>query len=166
MNLNTNFVSVSEFKRREEFKKSPRCVLFVEDNVDDFAFATRELAKIKLCNKITRVSTADEMLGYLRGVDQYLDRTRFPMPAVIVLDLRLPDGEGLEAQAMLRASLKFRRIPLLTISDATNADKLRMTVELGADASIIKPFQGEEFKRIAEELRLQLEFDAELTLPR
>jgi CheY-like chemotaxis protein len=84
------------------------------------------------------------MLQYLRGVDQYLDRARFPVPAVIVLDLRLPDSDGLEAPAMLHSSLKFRRIPLVTISDATNADQLRMTVELGADASMIKPFKGED----------------------
>lgn len=166
MNLHTSFVSVTEFKRREELKQSPRCVLFVEDNLDDFSLATYELAKVKLRNKVNRVSTADEMLQYLRGVDQYLDRTRFPMPAVIVLDLRLPDSDGLEAQAMLRSSLKFRRIPLVTISDVTNAKQLQTTVDLGADASMIKPFSGEEFRNIAGELRLALEFDTAKQLSR
>lgn len=161
MNLNTNFVSATEFKRREDLKKAPRCVLLVQDNLDDFAFATYELARLKLRNKISRVSTADEMLEYLRGVDQYLDRTRFPVPAVIILDLRLPDSDGLEAQAMLRSSLKFRRIPLITLGDATNAAQLQTSVELGADASMIKPFKGDEFKRIAGELRLPLEFEVE-----
>ncbi|MGZ4961119.1 MAG: response regulator [Limisphaerales bacterium] len=159
MSIHTSFVSVTEFKRREDLKKSPRCVLFVEDNMDDFVFAIYELAKVKLRNKIRRVSTADEMLRYLRGVDQYLDRTTFAVPAVIVLDLRLPDSDGLEAQAMLRSSLKFRRIPLITISDATNTEQLQTTVELGADASMMKPFKGVDFKSIAEELRLPLEFE-------
>lgn len=164
MNINTNFVSVTEYKRREELKKSPRCILFVEDNVEDFDFALHQLARLKLRNRISRVSTADEMLEYLRGVDQYLDRTRFPMPAVILLDLRLPDSDGVEGQAMLRSSLKFRRIPLITISDVTNAAQLRTTVELGADASMFKPFSAEEFKRIAGELRLPLEFDTDKEL--
>jgi CheY-like chemotaxis protein len=160
MNINTSFVSVTEFKRREDLKKSPRCVLFVEGNMDDFAFAADELVRFKLCNTIIRVGTADEMLEYLRGVDQYSDRTKFPVPAVIVLNLRLPDADGLEAQAMLRSSLKFRRIPLITISDASNAKQLQTTVDLGADASMIKPFKGEEFKTIAAELRLPLQFAA------
>jgi CheY-like chemotaxis protein len=160
----TSFVSLTEFKRREDLKKSPRCVLFVEDNLEDFAFATYQMARLKLRNNIRRVSTADEMLEYLRGVDQYLDRTRFPMPAVIVLDMRLPGSNGLEAQAMLRSSLRFRRIPLITISSAEYADQLQTSVELGADGSMVKPFNGAEFKRIVEDLRLPLEFDTGVEL--
>src|SRR6478672_2217211 len=102
--------SETGIRRRDELTAAPKCVLFVEDNIDDFLLAAYALSKIRLCNKVRQVSNADEMLEYLRAMDEYLNREKFPMPAVIVMDMGLPRISGLEAQAMLRTKLRFRQI--------------------------------------------------------
>lgn len=151
--------SDTEIRRLRELQTAPRCVLFVEDNPVDFEVACRELQNVHLANRTKCVRTADEMLEYLRGMDAYLDEKNFPMPAVIIIDQRSDDG--LEAQQMLRSQLRFRHIPVVAISSSDEIDKLRMAMELGADAWMTKPFTGEHFRRVARELKLPLKFEPE-----
>jgi CheY-like chemotaxis protein len=129
--------------------------------VDDFEIACMRLHKAKLRNKVLRVITADEMLEYLRSMDAYLDRDKFPLPAVIVLDQRLPDADGLEAQQMLKSSLRFRHIPVIAISSSDQILKLQSAVELGADGFMVKPFNADDFRRLTKELSLPIQFDTE-----
>jgi CheY-like chemotaxis protein len=152
--------SNTEFRRLHDLQTAPRCILFVEDSPPDYEIACIQLKKVHLRNKTHCVSTSDEMLEYLRAMDLFLDRERFPMPAVIIMDQRLPGGaSGLEAQQMLRADLRFRRIPIIAISSSEQIPILRAAMELGADAWMTKPFNGAEFRHIAQDLDLPVEFE-------
>jgi len=151
--------SGTEIRKRNELDMAPKCVLFVEDNFDDFSMACYALSKIKLSNKVMHVGSADEMLEYLRAMDGYLDRDRFPVPAVIVMDMRLPGASGMEAQTMLRTNLRFRHIPVICISTSESLQQMKTAVELGADAWMLKPFSAVQFLNIARDLRLPLEFN-------
>ena len=153
-------LSHTETRRFEDLNSAPRCVLFVEDNAEDYILACWQLAKAQLRNRVLRVSSADELLGYFRAMDQYLDQNRYPMPAVIVMDMHLPGAGGLEAQAMLRTNLRFRQTPIIVISSPENLALLKEAVELGADAWMIKPFDAREFVAIVQALNLPLFFDA------
>jgi len=151
--------SDTEIRKRDELVAGPKCVLFVEDNPDDFFAASRALRKMRLLNPIKQVRNADEMLEYLRAMDEYLDRQRFPVPAVIVMDMRLPGASGLEAQTMLRTNLRFRQIPIVCISSSESIAQMKTAVELGADAWMLKPFSAVEFLNIVRYMKLPLEFD-------
>lgn len=151
--------SETEIRKRAEAATVPKCILFVEDNIDDFIFASFALAKLRLRNKIARVNTADEMLTYLRSVDQYLDRDKYPLPAAIIMDIGLPGANGLEAQAMLRSNLRFREIPIISISGCESVAQLKAAIALGADAWMLKPFSAVEFINIARNLKLDIEFE-------
>jgi CheY-like chemotaxis protein len=151
--------SETEIRKREQLIAGEKCVLFVEDNPDDFFCGCRALGKIKLANAVRQVSNADEMLEYLRAMDEYLNREKFPVPAVIIMDMRLPGMSGLEAQTMLRTNLRFRRIPIICISSSESIAQMQTAVELGADAWMLKPFSAVEFLNIARSLNLPLQFE-------
>jgi CheY-like chemotaxis protein len=155
--------SETEMRRLSELNNARRCVLFVEDNIDDFSLACYALSRIKLRDRVMHVGSADEMLEYLRAMDRYLDTERFPVPAVIVMDMRLPGPDGLEAQTMLRTNLRFRHIPIICISSSESLPQLQTAVELGADAWMLKPFSAVEFLNIARDLRLPLRFENPVT---
>ena len=150
----------------EDIKETPSdtaplpSILFVEDESSDFVVARHELKGIKVRNPVHLVSTADEMFKYLHGQHPYEDRAKFPLPAVIVVDLHLPDIDGLRIQAMLRSGLKFRQIPIIVISSAERRTTLQTAVDLGADSYLVKPFEAEDFQRIAQRLGLPMEFGA------
>jgi CheY-like chemotaxis protein len=156
-------MSVTEIKKRAEVLAAPKCILFVEDNLDDFIGATIALGRIRLRNKIIRVPSADEMLAYLRGVDQFMDRDRYALPAAVIMDMRMPRKDGIEAQAMLRCNLRLRHLPIIAISSSENVEQLKNAVELGADAWMLKPFSADQFTKIARELNLDIEYDSPVT---
>lgn len=139
----------------------PRSLLFVEDNEDDFVLARYELRKLKITNPVHRVSTVEQLLNYLGGYDEYADRAEYPLPAVIFLDLRLPDISGLNAQAIIRSNLKYRDIPIIIISSNERLNALRSAVTLGANAYMVKPFCGKQFARILLDQDFRLHIAAE-----
>jgi CheY-like chemotaxis protein len=163
--LGTFMQSETEIRKKSELSAAPKCLLFVEDNLDDLWCARRALSKINLRNSVMHVGSADEMLEYLRAMDGYLDRDRFPVPAAIVMDMRLPGASGMEAQTMLRTNLLFRHIPIICISTSESIGQMKTAVELGADAWMLKPFSAVEFLNIARDLKLPLEFDNLVNVP-
>lgn len=157
--------SDTEIRKRNELNTSPRCVLFVEENIDDFSLACYVLSQVKLHNKVIHVRSADEMLEYLRAMDEYLDRDKYPLPAVIVMDMRLPAATGMEAQTMLRTNLRFRHIPIICIGASESMEHLKAAVDLGADAWMLKPFSVAEFLKIVRDLKLPLQFETPSNKP-
>jgi CheY-like chemotaxis protein len=143
-------------------KPERNSILFVEDNEPDFIFAGHALRKLKIVNPIRRVVTTDQLLNYLAGTGKYSDRVKYPFPAIIVLDVVLPDGDGLNAQAVLRASLEYRSVPIVMISTGERIQKLRAAEALGVTGSLVKPFDGNEFVRLMHASGFQLEFSAAL----
>lgn len=145
----------------ESVGETLKSLLFVEDNEDDFVLARHELRKLKITNPVKRVATVEQLLNYLGGFDQYADRVKYPFPAVIFLDLRLPDISGLNAQAIIRSNLKYRDIPIVIISSNERLTALRSAVTLGANAYMVKPFNGKEFARILLDQDFRLHISAE-----
>jgi CheY-like chemotaxis protein len=139
--------------------KHLRAVLLVEDDPNDVELAEREFGKMKLRNPVLHTSTVEEMIQYMLGEGQYADRTQFPLPALIMLDMHLFTGDGLDAAAWLRSKLKFRSIPIIAIS-GSGTERLNSAVAMGADALMVKPMDGEEFRKIVSRLNVPLQFQA------
>jgi CheY-like chemotaxis protein len=78
----------------------PRNVLLVEDNPDDEELTVRELARAKLKNRVDVARDGQEAIDYLFGTAQHAAR---PLPAVVLLDLKLPKVDGLEILKRIRA---------------------------------------------------------------
>jgi CheY-like chemotaxis protein len=133
-------------------------ILFVEDDPEDFAFARNQLRRTEVANPTHCVGSAEEMIKYVHGTGDYSDRESYPFPAVIVMDLRLPGSNGLQAQAYLRTKLKFRKIPIIAISSEEQLNSLRSAVSLGADGLLVKPFDVTQFNRVAEQKGLPVQY--------
>jgi CheY-like chemotaxis protein len=134
-------------------------ILFVEDESHDFIIARYHLEQMNVRNPIIHVPTAAELFAFLDGDEGYSDRRKYPLPAVIILDVRLPDRSGIEAQAMIRSSLKHRKIPIISISGNKRISLLQQSVELGANAWMAKPFEPADFLAIVVRLNLPVWFN-------
>lgn len=135
-------------------------ILFVEDDSNDFIIARYQLEQLKVRNPIVHVPTATEMFAFLDGEEGYGNRRKYPLPAVIILDYLLPDRRGIEAQAIIRSSLKYRKIPIISISGDKRIAVLKQSVELGANAWMTKPFEPADFLAIIARLNLPIWFEA------
>jgi CheY-like chemotaxis protein len=135
-------------------------ILFVEDESHDFIMARYQLELMKVRNPIIHVPTAREMFAFLDGEEGYRDRGKYPLPGVIIMDVRLPDRSGIDAQAAIRSSLKYRKIPIITISGYQRMAVLQQSVELGANAWMAKPFEATDFLAIVARLNLPVRFES------
>jgi len=123
-------------------------ILLVEDMPSDAALIRRGFEKTKVLNPIVWTKNGQEALGYLSGLGQYGDRNKYPLPALILLDLDLPEMTGFELLQWKRTQPYIRRIPvvILTIDRATSA--VNAAYDLGANSYLIKPGNPDEIMRI------------------
>lgn len=125
-------------------------ILLAEDDPNDVFFMQRALAKAGVNFLLQVAKDGQEALDYLAGTGKYNDRVEFPLPSLILLDLKMPFVSGFDVLAWIRLqpSLKDLRVVILT-SSAEERDRQR-AAELGAMAYCIKPPSRELVMQIAD----------------
>jgi DNA-binding response OmpR family regulator len=80
-----------------------------------------------------------EAVSYLSGTERFSDRSQFPLPTLILLDIRLPQKSGLEVLEWLRSEESLRGIPVVVLTSSAEVKDVRRSYDLGAKAFIVKP---------------------------
>jgi CheY-like chemotaxis protein len=120
-------------------------VLLVEDNPDDVTFVQMAFKKAGLGDVVTVVSDGGEALKYLGGKGPYGDRRKFPVPSLMMLDLRLPTVDGFEVIRWVRSHPSYKRLPITVFTGSSYPKHLHRAYELGANSVVVKPFTFVEF---------------------
>jgi two-component system response regulator len=121
-----------------------RAILLVEDNDDDVRLTRRALQRNNILNELIVASDGVAALNYLRAAtDPEHGRSR--LPALILLDLKLPRMDGLEVLQVLRADPKLRRQPVVILTSSSEERDILGSYELGANSYIRKPVDFEQF---------------------
>lgn len=125
--------------------------LLVEDDDDHATILIRTLRQNRIANAIDRVADGADALAYLRREGPYSGKSR---PDIVLLDLKLPQMDGHDVLAAIKADPELRSIPVvvLTTSDA-ELDRAR-AYELHANSYLVKPVDFERFRQMANELSL------------
>jgi CheY-like chemotaxis protein len=130
-----------------------RNVLYVEDEDFDLIFMQTAFRKAGLGESLFRVADGQEAIDYLTGAGSYSDRTRHPLPGVLLLDLNLPLISGFEVLKWLRETSDFKSLPVVVLSSSSREeDKLRAQ-QLGANEYLEKPASGLHFGKIVDRLK-------------
>ena len=128
-------------------------ILLAEDDPNDVFFMQRALAKAGVNILLQVVKDGQEALDYLAGAGNYNDRVEFPLPSLILLDLKMPFVNGFDVLAWIRSQPALKDLPVVILtSSAEERDRQRAT-ELGAMAYCIKPPSREMVMGIADLLR-------------
>lgn len=122
-------------------------VLLVEDNADHAELVSRCLEGEELGSRLFHVRDGEEALEFLEKRGRYGHGTESPMPALVLLDLRLPRLDGLSLLRRIKGSPLLRTIPVVVLSTSTADPDVRSASEAGANAYLAKPLNFEEFRR-------------------
>ncbi len=111
------------------------------------------LQQAGISNPVQLAPTPAQVISYLSGVGAFADRERYPLPAVIILGMRLPLLNGFDLLRWIRRRPSFRTIPIAVLSGSEFPGEAKVARELGADFYSVKPFRFEELVRTARWIR-------------
>lgn len=121
-----------------------RPILLAEDNPNDVELTLTALHSLNLANEIVVVKDGSEVLDFLHRRNAF--STRAPVaPAVIMLDLKMPRVDGLEALRLIRADPNFGRLPIVILTSSREENDLVKGYSLGANAYVVKPVDFDQF---------------------
>ena len=121
-----------------------RPILLAEDNPNDVELTMTALHNLNLANEIIVVNNGAEVMDFLQRRNAFAERPAIP-PAVILLDLKMPRVDGLEALRMIRADPETRTLPIVILTSSREENDLVKGYQLGANAYVVKPVDFEQF---------------------
>ncbi|MGQ0645434.1 MAG: response regulator [Elusimicrobiota bacterium] len=128
-----------------------RIILLVEDNADDEALTLRALQKNNIQNEVVVARDGAEALTRVLGAP---GATPPPLPAVMLLDLKLPRVDGLEVLRRVRADARARLLPVVILTSSREEKDIVSGYSLGANSYIRKPVDFVQFTEAVRQLGL------------
>lgn len=119
-------------------------ILAVEDNPDDLFLLESAIEKTELKGQVQIVRDGIEAIEYLEGLGRYADRNRFPVPSLVLLDLKLPRRSGMDVLEWMRGRPETERIPVIVLSASSSETDIRSAYDLGAMSYHVKSISVEE----------------------
>ncbi|KAB8330397.1 response regulator [Scytonema tolypothrichoides VB-61278] len=129
-------------------------ILLIEDNPKDVLLMQRALRKANIANPLQVVNDGDAAVLYLSGVEPYNDRCRYPLPVLILLDLKLPRRSGAEVLMWLRQQGELKRLPVVVLTASKEYADINHIYDLGVNAYIVKPVAFNNLVEIVKTLNL------------
>ncbi|MDL5367159.1 response regulator [Xanthomonas sp. NCPPB 2654] len=121
-----------------------RTILLAEDSPADAEMAVDALRDARLANPIVHVEDGVEAMDYLLRRGAYADREE-GLPAVLLLDIKMPRMDGLEVLKLVRTDESLKRLPVVILSSSREESDLARSWDLGVNAYVVKPVDVDQF---------------------
>ncbi len=131
-----------------------KTILLVEDNPDDRELTQAAFQQSGIANDVSVARDGVEALNYLFGQGPHAGRDLSIMPAVTLLDLKLPKVDGLEVLRRIRANARTRLLPVVILTSSKEEQDMIQSYSLGANSYIRKPVDFEKFNAAIRQLGL------------
>jgi CheY-like chemotaxis protein len=130
----------------------PLTILLVEDNRDHAELILRNMEESLVANRMFHVEDGQAALDYLYGRGEYSDRQRFPMPHLMLLDLRLPKVDGLEVLRIVKVDSELRALPVVILTTSDTERDMAKSHEYHANSYVTKPVNFDDFNKLLRDL--------------
>lgn len=120
-------------------RRGPAHILLVEDNAMDLELTLHAFRDAGSSHTIHTASTGEETLDYLLGRSPWNDRTLYPMPDLILLDLKLPGMGGHNVLHRIKSTPGLKRIPVIVLTSSREESDVRKSYDNGANSYLLKP---------------------------
>ena len=128
-----------ERRPRRKQMKDDLLILIAEDNDDDGYLIQQALKRVGLSHPTYVCGDGQETMDYLQGAGVYADRQRYPMPRMLIMDLRMPIVSGSDVLRWIKEHPKCAVIPTVILTSSENPMDIQQSDELGANAYLVKP---------------------------
>lgn len=128
-------------------------VLAAEDEETDAFILRLAFERARMPNPLVVVPDGRAAVDYLSGSGQYADRTQYPFPALLLLDLKMPRMTGFDVLAWLATRPEFQELPVVVLSSSSDESDVQKSRQMGARDYFVKPHALSDFLQIIECLR-------------
>jgi len=119
-------------------------ILLAEDDPNDVLLIQRAFQKAGLRNVLKTVRDGDQAINYLSGKGAYSNREQFPLPFLLLLDLKMPGTDGFEVLEWLRNEPQLKRLLVVVLTSSNLQSDVDRAYELGANSYLVKPVSFDE----------------------
>ena len=130
----------------------PARILLVEDSRMDVELTLDAFREARLANTISVASNGQAALDYLFGRGSYADRTAYPLPNLILLDLKLPGIDGHMVLRQIKATPELKRLPVIILTSSKEEGDRALSYDNGANSYLVKPVSFEGFLDVVRQL--------------
>ncbi len=132
--------------------KDPQIILLVEDNDDDAFITSRAFNSAQIHVTIKRTEDGQSAIDYLSGAGPYADRALYPLPDIILLDLKLPHKTGLDVLKWVREHPVLHPMVILVLTSSSERADVEAAYQLHVNAYVVKPTSMNHMVDIARQI--------------
>jgi CheY-like chemotaxis protein len=132
-------------------KSEDKYILLAEDDVHIAELMLRALAEIGYTDNVILVHDGADALDYLGRRARFRDRV-LANPTVVLLDLKMPKVDGLEALQQIKSDPALRATPVVMLTSSEDERDIRRSYDLGANAYVVKPAHFQQFSSVVRQL--------------
>jgi CheY-like chemotaxis protein len=125
-------------------------ILLAEDDPNDVVLIQRAFQKAGFRNALKVVSDGEQAIQYLSGKNAYANRERFPLPFLLLLDLKMPGTDGFEVLQWVRNAQQLKRLLVVVLTSSHLQSDVDRAYELGANSYLVKPVDFEEMVHLVQ----------------
>jgi two-component system response regulator len=131
-----------------------RRLLLVEDNPSDVELTRRALSRERIANEMVVAGDGQEALDYLLGTGGVVGPSTAALPALVLLDLKLPRVDGLAVLRAIRQNERTKRLPVVILTSSSEEQDVAASYDLGVNSYIRKPVDFLQFAEAVHTLGL------------
>ncbi len=127
-------------------------VLHIDDDPNDTELLRAATRRAEARFDLQNVEDGEHAMAYLSGVPPYADRLRYPLPSLILLDLKMPRATGFELLKWIRRHPEIGTVPVLVLSGSQLHEDIRQAYAFGANSYLIKPLGFEALVNLVKDV--------------
>jgi len=132
--------------------RKPALILLVEDNEADIDLTLDAFRQVHLANRIHVCRDGQEALDYLFGQGEYAQRATYPLPDIVLLDLKMPGIDGHEVLRRVKGAEGVKRIPIIILTSSKEEGDRMLSYDNGANSYLVKPITFNWFLEVAKQV--------------
>jgi CheY-like chemotaxis protein len=140
-------------ENRGQMSKAIPPILAADDEETDRFILKLAVKTANLPHPLVTVCDGKECVDYLSGIAPYADRALYPLPALLLLDLKMPNFDGFEVLAWLAARPEFKDLPVVVLSSSSPDSDIKKARQLGAHDYFVKPHAVSDFVKVLHSLQ-------------
>jgi CheY-like chemotaxis protein len=126
-----------------------KAILLAEDSPDDVTLFLDTMRRSGLRNPVIVVHDGVEAVQYLKGEGEFADRDRYPMPVILMLDLRMPRMDGFQVLEWIYSQSHLTDLLVVVLSHYGETNDINRAYTLGAHSFLLKPFTQKDLTNLA-----------------